>query len=183
MDYYLDDCWNIYMHYKDLGECYNDNLELLMKIDTIQMFWRTINNIPKTYDIFSDGYGIKKIKRNNATPCAYSFFRDGISPCWEDIKNSSGFELTFKSGKKFEKFEKTWVNSMVELISNKKEIYKHINGIRAVDLTKMDSVLYRMEFWVDSEEIKEEIEKILVEDFHIDSRLCYRSHNNAKEFK
>lgn len=181
MEYPLDDSWTLYLHYKDLGELYNDNLEKLQDINNIEYFWRTINNIPKTYELFSDGYNVKKIKRVNATPCAYSFFRSNVKPCWEDPFNSNGFEFSIKSGKNFEKFEKIWINSLVELISNKKEIYKYITGIRVVDVTKFTSVLYRLEFWVTDEKHKDEIEKSIIEDFEITFKLSYRSHKNMKE--
>ena len=179
MEHQLDDTWTLYLHYKDLGECYNDNLEKIMEINTIELFWRTINNIPKTYEIFSNGNGVKKMKRTNATPCAYSFFRKGINPCWEDPKNSNGFEFSIKSGKNFGKFQDDWIKSLVTIISSDK--YKFMTGLRVVDLTKLDSVLYRMEFWADSEENKELLQSILINDFCIKSKLTYRSHKNMKE--
>ena len=70
MEYSLNDTWTLYLHYKDLGTNYNENLEKLMEIDNIQTFWQTYNNIPSILDLFSDGVNIKKIKRNNSTPCA-----------------------------------------------------------------------------------------------------------------
>tara|TARA_B110000858_G_C17644789_1_gene399891 strand:- start:140 stop:697 length:558 start_codon:yes stop_codon:yes gene_type:complete len=183
MNYPLDDKWNLYLHYKDLGKMYNDNAEILMEIDNVVIFWQTFNNIPKTYEIFSDGKSIKKMKRNNATPCAYSFFRHGVFPCWEDDKNKNGFEFSVKNSVNLYKLEEEWMNSLVEIISNKNEIYKCINGVRIVDCTKFNSVLYRMEFWIDSEENKDEIEKILKSDtFGLKRyKFLYRSHKNMKE--
>lgn len=56
----LKDTWSLYLHYKDLGKMYNDNIEKLIDISDIQTFWGTYNNIPKIYEIFSDGINIKK---------------------------------------------------------------------------------------------------------------------------
>lgn len=181
MTYPLDDSWTLYVHYKDLGELYNDNLEKLQDIESIEYFWRTMNNVPKTYELFSDGYNVKKIKRNNAIPCGYSFFRTHVKPCWEDPNNNSGFEFSIKSNKNFENFEELWINSLLNLISNKKEIYKFITGIRVVDVTKYISVMYRLEFWVSDEEKREEIQALLVNDFNVTTKLSYRSHKNMKE--
>lgn len=181
MEYPLDDSWSLYIHYKDLGEFYNDNLEKLQDINNIEYFWRTMNNVPKTYELFSDGYTIKKIKRNSATPCAYSFFRSSVKPCWEDPMNNNGFEFSIKLAKDFDKFQELWMNSILNLISNKKEIYKTITGVRVVDVTKFTSVMYRLEFWISDEKYREEIQKILVEDFDISFKLSYRSHKNMKE--
>ena len=175
--YNLADNWVIYLNYKDLGKFYTDNLEKLIEIDTIEKFWQTYNNIPKTYDIFSDGYSFKKIKRTNATPCGYCFFRNGISPFWEDEKNKDGFEFSFRVTRNFEKFEKDWLYNLVELIGKD---YENINGIRVVDCTKMQSVMYRMEFWFDGKFSKENCEKILTDNFNV-GKLIYRSHKNIKE--
>jgi hypothetical protein len=179
----LEDTWTLYLHYKDLGKYYNENLEKLIDISDIITFWKTFNNIPKIYDIFSDGINIKKMKRNNATPCAYSFFRYGIEPCWEDSKNSKGFEFSVKNSKNLIVFHNEWINCILEIISNNNEMYKHINGIRIVDCTKCSSVLYRMEFWIDTEDVKNDIEKILKEDnFCIKNyKFMYRTHQNIKE--
>ncbi len=177
----LSDTWNLYLHYKDLGECYNDNIEKLMEINDIFTFWRTYNNIPKTYDIFSDGVNKKIMKRNGATPCAYSFFRKDISPRWEDPKNTNGFELSIRNSKDFPKLENDWLNSLLVLISNENEMYKHINGIRVVDCTKNTSVLYRIEYWFDSNEHREYFEKNLRDFFNLQEKIIYRSHVDIKE--
>ena len=178
----LSSKWSLYLHYKDLGRFYNDNIEKLIDISDIETFWRTFNNIPKIYDIFSDGINTKKIKRVNATPCAYSFFRNDIFPCWEDPINTNGFEYSIKNGHDLKKLQNEWMNCILHLIGNKNPIMCHINGIRMVDCTKCLSVLYRMELWIDDEKYKPDIEKIIKNEFNLsDYKLLYRSHKNVKE--
>tara|TARA_B100000795_G_C22602417_1_gene361785 strand:+ start:194 stop:745 length:552 start_codon:yes stop_codon:yes gene_type:complete len=179
----LSSKWSLYLHYKDLGKMYNDNIEKLMDIQDIETFWKTFNNIPKIYDIFSDGTSVKKIKRTNAIPCAYSFFRDGVFPCWEDNKNKNGFEYSIKNSSNLQKFHEEWLNCILYLIGDTDEIFSHINGIRVVDCTKYNSVLYRMEIWVDEEKYKAEIEELIKGDnFNLgEYKLLYRTHKNIKE--
>ena len=174
--------WSLYLHYKDLGRFYNDNIEKLMDISDIETFWRTFNNIPKIYDIFSDGISTKIIKRVNATPCAYSFFRNDIFPCWEDPMNTNGFEYSIKNGTNLKKFHSEWMDCILHLIGDQDEIISHINGIRMVDCTKYSSVLYRMEIWIDNEKYKSDIEKLIKNEFNLSGyKLLYRSHKNIKE--
>ena len=130
------------------------NLEKLMEISDVETFWRTFNNIPKSYDIFSDGINIKKIKRVNAIPCAYSFFRNDIFPYWEDPMNTNGFEYSIKNGNDLKKLDSEWMECILYLIGDEDPIMCHINGIRMVDCTKYSSVLYRMEIWIDNEKYK-----------------------------
>jgi len=178
----LSSKWSLYLHYKDLGRLYNDNIEKLIDIFDIETFWRTFNNIPKIYDIFSDGINTKKIKRVDATPCAYSFFRNDVFPCWEDPMNTNGFEYSIRNGADLNKLHDEWMECILNLIGNKESIMSHINGIRVVDCTKYSSVLYRMEIWVDNENYKSDIEKIMKNQFNLgEYKLLYRSHKNIKE--
>tara|TARA_B110000977_G_scaffold15653_1_gene19146 strand:+ start:515 stop:1063 length:549 start_codon:yes stop_codon:yes gene_type:complete len=178
----LKDTWSLYLHYKDLGKMYNDNIEKLMEISDIKTFWGTYNNIPRIWELFSDGNSIKKIKRTGATPCAYSFFRNSIFPCWEDSNNSNGFELSIRNNYNFKMLEDQWLNSMLRLISGDEKL-NCINGVRVVDCTKGKSVLYRMEFWVSDEKFKQEVEDILKSELFSLNKyiLMYRTHSNMKE--
>tara|TARA_B100000768_G_scaffold179916_1_gene198657 strand:+ start:1524 stop:2072 length:549 start_codon:yes stop_codon:yes gene_type:complete len=178
----LQDNWSLYLHYKDLGKLYNDNVEKLIEIPDLQTFWGTYNNIPKISELFSDGNSIKKIKRTGATPCAYSFFRGSIFPCWEDPMNNTGFELSIRNNYNFNLFQDQWLNSMLQLISGNEKL-DCINGIRMVDCTKGKSVLYRMEFWVSDEKYRSEVEYILKSELFSLNKyiLMYRSHANIKE--
>ena len=177
----LQDTYILYLHYKDLGTCYNENMEKLIEINDIITFWQTFNNIPVPTKIFSDGYSIKKMKRNNATPCAYSFFRKHTEPCWEDKHNCNGFEFSIKTSKNLDSFNQIFLNGILELLTEKNDYYSYINGIRIVDCTKYNSVMYRIEFWISDEIIKSDIEIILKENFNISHRLMYKSHKNVKE--
>lgn len=183
MEYSLNDTWTLYLHYKDLGTNYNENLEKLMEIDNIQTFWQTYNNIPSILDLFSDGVNIKKIKRNNSTPCAYSIFKNGISPCWEHPDNKSGFEFSIKTTYNFNKMQSDWLNSMICVIGNKGNAYECINGVRVVDCTKYNSVVYRLEFWVNDLSKKDEVENLLrSNDFEFKKvKFMFRTHDNVKE--
>jgi hypothetical protein len=178
----LKDTWSLYLHYKNLGKLYNDNIEKLIDIPDIKTFWETYNNIPTISEIFSDGIRVKKIKRTGATPCAYSFFKRNIFPCWEDPMNNNGFELSIRNNYNFNMFQEQWLNSLLQLISGNEKL-DCINGIRIVDCTKGKSVLYRMEFWVSDEKFKTEVEDILKSELFSLNKyiLMYRSHVNIKE--
>lgn len=183
MNYELADKWSLYLQYKDLGNNYGTNLEKLMDIKDIKTFWQTFNNIPKIYDIFSDGINTKKIKRNNGTPCAYSFFKNDISPRWEDDMNINGFEFSFRNNFDFELLQNQWMSSIIQLISGCNDKCDCINGIRIVDNTRDGSVMYRMEFWVNDIKNKKMIDELLKsEEFDLGMyKFMYRIHKTMKE--
>ena len=181
-NYVLNDKWTLRLHYKDLGNCYNENLEKLMDINDIFTFWQTFNNIPKLHEIFSDGVNCKKMKRNMATPCAYSFFKNDIDPCWENEKNSNGYEISIRSCKDFSNFHDLWLNILISLIGNQCECYRFVNGVRAVDCTKRSSVMYRIEIWLEDENMRNSIDKEVINSLNISNyKTLFRSHKNVKE--
>ena len=181
----LSEKWTLYLHYKDLGESYITNLEKLMDIKDIKTFWQTFNNVPKIYEIFSDGVNTKKMKRNNATPCAYSFFKNDISPRWEDEMNINGFEFSIRNNFDFSLLQDQWISSLVQLISGCNEICncECINGIRIVDNTRENSAMYRMEFWVNDIKYKKNVEDLLKSEYFDLGmyKFMYRIHKTMKE--
>tara|TARA_B100001778_G_scaffold312944_1_gene297037 strand:- start:66 stop:632 length:567 start_codon:yes stop_codon:yes gene_type:complete len=179
----LSNKWNLYLQYKDLSTNYSGNVEKLIEINTIEEFWGTINNIPNICELFSDGYHIKKIKKNNSTPCCYSFFREEIQPFWEDPKNINGFEFSIKENNNLMSFNNLWISSLLELISNKSVDYNSINGIRIVDCTKGKSLMYRLEFWFSDEKCREEMLNIIKNNFITTKSytFSFRIHQNMKE--
>jgi hypothetical protein len=181
--YPLNDKWTLYLHYKDLGTTYISNLEKLVDIIDVKTFWQTFNNVPKIYEIFSDGVNIKKMKRNNASPCAYSFFKNDISPRWEDKMNIDGFEFSVRNNFDFELLQKQWISSLVNIIGCNSKACQFINGIRIVDNSRDGSAMYRMEFWVDDTTNKKEIEDLLKsEEFGLGMyKFMYRIHKTMKE--
>ena len=183
MNYELSDKWTLYLHYKDLGETYITNLEKLMDIKDIKTFWQTFNNVPKIYEIFSDGVNTKKMKRNNASPCAYSFFKNDISPRWEDDMNINGFEFSIRNNFDFTLLQTQWMASLVQIISGCNAKCDYINGIRIVDNTRDNSATYRMEFWVSDIKYKNDIEDLLKSEcFNLGMyKFMYRIHKTMKE--
>lgn len=183
MNFELSNKWTLYLQYKDLGDDYITNLEKLIDITDIKTFWQTFNNVPKIYEIFSDGVNTKKMKRNNGTPCAYSFFKNDISPRWEDEMNINGFEFSFRNNFDFELLQSQWMSSIIELVSGCNKVCDFINGIRVVDSTRDGSVMYRMEFWVNNVVNKKAIDELLKsKDFDLGMyKFMYRIHKTMKE--
>ena len=182
MEYKFNDKWTLYLQYKDLGQNYNENLQKLIEIDNIKTFWQTFNNLPKIYEIFSDGVNVKKMKMNMSTPCSYAFFKNNIKPFWEDPLNVNGCEFSVKNNFNLVLFQELWMDSILKIVSCSSDLVEHINGIRIVDCTKNNSVLYRMEFWIDRVENKTIMENLLKTEFNLKYyNFLYRIHSDLKE--
>ncbi len=179
MYFLLDDNWTLYLQYKDKGKNYNENLEKIIDFNDVCTFWRIYNNIPKIDTIFSDGNNVKKMKRNNCTPCSYSYFRKNIKPLWEDKDNINGFEYSFRININNRTVDKDWLDIILKLIGD--PTLEFINGIRFVDSSKYKKVMYRIEFWIRENENKKEIEQIIRTNFNISYNMYIKTHQDIKE--
>ena len=97
--------------------------------------------------------------------------------------NINGFEFSFRNNFDFELLQSQWMSSIIQLISGCNERCDCINGIRIVDNTRDNSVMYRMEFWIDDIKNKKMIEELLKsEEFDLGMyKFMYRIHKTMKE--
>ena len=72
------------------SKSYEDNMEKLCELATVEDFWRAFNNVPKPSQIFYDGKTRKKFA--NRTVESFSLFKKNIKPEWEDPQNRAGAE-------------------------------------------------------------------------------------------
>jgi hypothetical protein len=178
--------WTLYFHAKNQGKKYADNKEKLIDISDIKTFWGTINNIPTPCQMFSDGSkNTKMLKRTGQIPNAYSFFKKGIDPCWEDPKNVNGGEWSIRKFKDVSPTDDLWLNLLINLIGETFDKSENINGVRVVDCTRDTQVMYRIEIWYDSLNDKAFFEKKIKEICELPNhtKLLFRDHSTVKETK
>ena len=179
----LNDTWTVYYHAKNAQKKYNDNTEKLIEFNTIEYFWRTFNNIPKPTDMFSEPGLTKKLKRTGEVPGAISVFRSNSYPSWEHETNFKGFEWSLRKYKDFEEFNTLWILLLITAIGEDFEHSKTLNGVRIVDCTVDNKLMYRIECWFSDKNHKEyfenKIKKLL--DLPYYTKLLYREHSTLKE--
>ena len=182
----LNDIWCVYFHAKDNNKNYSDNTAKLIEINTIEDFWRTFNNIPKPTDMFSE-FGVPKklLKRTNEVPNAISLFRKNSYPSWEDESNIKGFEWSLRKYKDFNDMNDLWKKLTVIAVG---EIFEHsevLNGVRIVDSTINNKLMYRLELWFSDTKYKDYFETAIKKQLVIPShtKLLYREHFTLKENK
>lgn len=175
--------WNLYYHIKNNNNYYNDNTIKLITISNISDFWGTYNNIPPPSIFFYDGINYKKMKSTNQTPSAYSLFKDNVFPAWEDALNKDGFEFSIKFYNN-NNIDNIWLNYLLNIIGNNYEHIDKLNGIRIVDCSIYNKVMYRIELWFSNINDKNIIEKTFKTDFdNITSKILFREHKVLKEKK
>ena len=90
--HFLESEWVIWEHRSPdkNSKSYEDNMEKLCEVATVEDFWRAYNNIPKPSMIFFDGRTRKRFKDRSVE--SFSLFKKNIKPEWEDPMNRTGAE-------------------------------------------------------------------------------------------
>ena len=182
----FNDVWSLYFHAKNAEKKYNDNTTKLIDIDNIKDFWGTFNNIPKPSKMFSEpGVPQKVLKRTGEIPNALSLFRYGSFPTWEDPTNIKGFEWSIRRHTNFEQLNELWYNLISKVVCENYEHSDVLNGVRFVDCSIDNKVIYRIEVWFSSKKYKEYFETKIKDIMELPhhTKLLYREHSTLKETK
>lgn len=101
-------------------------------------------------EVFGDGNGKKIV--DGRTIKAFSFFKKGIKPTWEDPLNAAGSELTAIRAFNLEVLDVLWENLIFGLIGEVIEDSDDICGVRVVDQMKKAKVSYKLEIWLKTQD-------------------------------
>ena len=185
-DLKLNDTWNLYFHAKNYNKNYADNTKHIIKIDNINDLWGTFNNFPKPTQMFTE-YNVpqKTVKQTGDIPNALSLFRKSSYPQWEHITNVNGFEWSLRKQKAMYETNDIWFSLIALILGENYENSENINGIRIVDSSIENRIIYRFEVWFINKDHKDYFEKFLRTNLNVPiyTKLLYREHNTLKENK
>jgi len=172
----LNDCWVWRHHVKDKSKNYEQNTQEICRFNTIQQMWKYYNNIPLPTTFFKFDKNIKKINGKNVH--AWSIFRKGIEPAWEDENNINGGEVNLRTFEYKDQIDDLWEHTMVTVLGEDFEYSENITGIRVVDSSNHFKFMYRIEIWYDDASVEEKIKKDIhsVFNFPEGQNITYKNH-------
>jgi translation initiation factor 4E len=182
----LNDTWCLYFHAKNSKKNYSQNTTKLVEINNIIDFWGTFNNIPIPTDMFSEPNALNKIVKNTReVPGALSLFRKNSYPTWEHDTNIKGFEWSIRKYKDIYDINQLWMNIIIEIVGENFDHSEILNGVRIVDSTIENKIMYRLEIWFTDKTYKDYFETKIKTIFNIPyyTKLLYREHSTLKENK
>lgn len=133
--------WVWYAHFHCASVNYGASYMELGRFSTIREFWCMYNNLPGIEHIH-DG----TVRLGGAVVVAYSLFRDGVRPEWEDKRNIVGSEWGCRENLDKEQFVTLWKEYLLGTIGEK---IPHCLGIRAINKSNRTRVLHKIEVWMD----------------------------------
>ena len=103
----------------------------------------------------------------------------------EDPSNTKGFEWSIRKYKDFYEINYQWINLAIKIVGENFEHSGILNGIRIVDCTIDNKIMYRLEVWFSVKKYKEYFETKIKEILEVPNytKLLYREHSSLKETK
>ena len=136
-----------------------DGICKLADFQTVEEFWQYWNHIPLPSKFFT-----RQQKFVDRDVEAFSIFRSGIEPKWEDEKNSAGGEFYFRDSIELSMLDKYWEETVLALIGETLDPdTNQLCGVRVVDKTRNNrgkvNPSFRLELWFanNDEDMKKEI--------------------------
>ena len=133
--------WVWYVHFQCASINYGTSYMQIGSFSTIKEFWCLYNSVPEA-GFIHDG----SVTIGGYTIVAYSVFREGIRPEWEDPQNITGSEWGCRETLNRDQFDNLWKNYILGAIG---EQIPHCVGIRAINKSNRTRVLHKIEVWMD----------------------------------
>ena len=126
--------------------------------------------MPRPSEVFYDGQTRKEILPDGRTIDAFSLFKKGIKPAWEDQANKKGGELLCRKTMTVDALDTYWENLVLGLIGETVDEQDEICGCRVVDKSKKGNrMMFRLEIWTRTgnselaERMKQRLSNVLIE--------------------
>jgi len=144
----LHNSWTIWEHQRVVKtDDYKNSMREVCEFSTIEEFWRLWTHMPRPSEALYDG----QPRREGAGSLgrkidAFSIFKKGIRPEWEDSANAGASE--WATNKIEMDIDNLWENFVLAMLGETIEEDNEICGGRVVDRSKGKMVSYRLELWL-----------------------------------
>lgn len=150
-------------------ENWSELLKKLVNVGTVEEFWGAYNSIPKITEV--------PVKAD------FAFFREGISPEWEDPTNASGGKWIAQLHINDE-IDSKWLNVLLSLIGGTLDSPEGEDVINGVFVMVRPRGVARIQMWVNSDAQKSlEAAKKLKNALNLNEkqRIEFQAHNEPKQ--
>jgi len=147
----LQSTWVLWEHKQvTKQEEWKDSMREVCEFSTVEEFWKFWSFIPRPSEVLFDGKNHKEV--DGRTIDAFSVFKKGIRPEWEDERNKTGGELTCRKSMTPDQLDIYWENMVLGLIGETIDEADSVCGCRVADKSKKGTnrTMYRLEVWVNN---------------------------------
>ncbi|CAM9286891.1 unnamed protein product, partial [Ectocarpus fasciculatus] len=147
----LQNTWVFWEHKQcQTNADWNNAMREVCEFGTVEDFWKYFSYVPRPSEIFNDGSNSGKKEVNGKTIEAFSIFKKGIRPEWEDPVNRTGSELVCRKTMHLDLVDVYWENLVLAMIGEAMDEDDDICGGRIVDKSKKGSsrTMFKIEIWM-----------------------------------
>ena len=144
----LEHTWVLWEHKQvNNKEDWKNSMREVCEFSTVEEFWKYWSFIPRPSEVLYDGKSHKQV--DGRTIDAFSLFKKGIRPEWEDPENKNGAEFMCRKTMAPELLDQYWENMVLGLIGETIDAADDVCGCRVVDKSKKQSTrtMFRLEMW------------------------------------
>lgn len=133
--------WTLHAHHHRASLEYTQSFTRIGRATTVAEFWNLFNyfGIDGVYD------GTLAVAHE--TVMAFSLFRDGVRPEWEDEVNARGSEWGCREELDRAVFGHLWLEFVLGAVG---EQLPHVVGVRAINKSNRYRILHKIEVWLDT---------------------------------
>ena len=144
--------WQVWEHRRpEKNGSYADSMSPVANFGTVEEFWRIWRTLPSPSKLFL------------ACPAAadrhvdsLSLFLDGVRPEWEDEANATGCELFCRRPFAPAQLDRLWHALVLGVVGGSLGgAAEHVTGVRVVNKSSGQRVMYRVELWLRTESCEE----------------------------
>jgi hypothetical protein len=155
MEHSLEHTWVLWEHASvndNNNSNWLSNMRKVCEFSSVEEFWKHWLFIPKPSCILFDGQTRKEVA--GRTIEAFSIFKKGIRPEWEDVANKNGSEFVARDSFTLDQLDLYWENLVLSLIGGIMDNEDKVCGCRVVDKSPKNKnshlTVYKIELWLRS---------------------------------
>ena len=142
--------WSWFIHIESHVDTYVTSYKKIFSFNTCEGWARVINYIPDAGTLTSDN---KNVLCNGEKVMAYSLFRTGIMPQWEDIRNEHGCEWGCRQEMDADNVSIIWKHIIASMVGGDLDVL----GARVVNKNTYSRRMTKIEVWLGEEHDPAEI--------------------------
>tara|TARA_B100001989_G_scaffold200828_2_gene149264 strand:+ start:243 stop:863 length:621 start_codon:yes stop_codon:yes gene_type:complete len=142
--------WTLFLHIESQSDTYVTAYKEAISFDTCEGWARVFNNVPDAGTLASP---YCEIYCDNERVVAYSIFKDGIKPQWEDERNASGCEWGCRQELDKEYVSEVWKHVVASMVCGDLNVL----GARVVNKNTHIRNITKIEVWLGEEDDPAEI--------------------------
>tara|TARA_B110000008_G_scaffold187223_1_gene186032 strand:+ start:152 stop:739 length:588 start_codon:yes stop_codon:yes gene_type:complete len=142
---FFEEPWVLYGHVYSGSFMYLNSYIFLGKVSSIGDYFNLFHHAPSASQLYN-----QTIILEGKKTVAFSFFKHNVLPEWEDPINKKGSEWGCRDNIPGGLFQTMWDTFTLAAVNSE---FDNVVGVRCINKTNKGRLLYKIEIWMDTDDI------------------------------